>query len=275
MAVVLGFGALLVAGEEPAKGEEGWRQLFNGQDLTGWKGRKEGGWKVEDGALAWQKGCGYIWTEEQFGNFVLDLDFKVSQGANSGIFIRTAKTRDPVDTGIEVQILDSVGQKPGRYSCCAIYDCLAPSKNAEKPVGEWNRVTITCKDNKIEIVLNGEKIIDMDLDLWTEAHKNPDGSPNKFNTAYKDMARRGFIGLQVLPAVGVGLQAHGGQPGGGIPASPIHAANGQLVVGSIPRQGSRRQERPNGLALVPGDKEALQQFLRPLEIDPAIPEVPL
>ena len=44
--------------------------------------------------------------------------------------------------------------------------------------------------------MNGERIIDMDLDLWTEPHKNPDGTDNKFNTAYKDMPRQGFIGLQ-------------------------------------------------------------------------------
>jgi len=197
MAAILGSGSFLLAGEEAAKGEEGWQQLFNGKDLTGWTGNQKTPWLVEDGVLTWQKGCGYLWTKEQFGNFVLDLDFKVSKGANSGIFIRTAKTGDPVQTGIEVQILDSVGrEKPSRNDCCSVYDCLAPSKNAEKPVGEWNHVTITCKDNKIEIVLNGEKIIDMDLDLWTEPHKNPDGSKNKYNTAYKDMPRRGFIGLQ-------------------------------------------------------------------------------
>jgi hypothetical protein len=188
---------VLLAGEEPAKAEDGWQPLFNGKDLTGWTGNQKTPWLVEDGVLTWQKGCGYLWTKEQFGNFVLDLDFKVSKGANSGIFIRTAKPGDPVQTGIEVQILDSVGrEKPGRNDCCSIYDCLAPSKNAEKPVGEWNHVTITCKDNQIEIVLNGEKIIDMDLDLWIEPHKNPDGSKNKYNTAYKDMPRRGFIGLQ-------------------------------------------------------------------------------
>jgi len=189
--------ALGAAWSVAAAQEEGVKVLFNGKDFTGWK-CKPGGWKVdEDGAMAWQKGAGYIWTEEQFGNFVLDLDFKVAKGTNSGIFIRTAKTGDPVQTGIEVQILDSVGrQKPGKNDCCSIYDCLAPSKNAEKPVGEWNHAAITCKDNKIEIVLNAEKVIDMDLDQWTEAGKNPDGGKNKFKTAYKDMPRMGFIGFQ-------------------------------------------------------------------------------
>jgi len=178
--------------------EEGVKVLFDGKSLDAWNQKATGGWTIDaDGAMAWQKGCGYIWTKEQFGNFVLDLDFKVSKGANSGIFIRTAKTGDPVQTGIEVQVLDSTGrQKPGKNDCCSIYDVLAPSKNAEKPVGEWNHVTITCNDNKIEIVLNGEKIIDMDLDQWTEAGKNPDGGKNKFKTAYKDMPRKGFIGFQ-------------------------------------------------------------------------------
>ena len=189
---------LCLASSLALAGEEGWKVLFDGKGLDAWTQKATGGWTIDaDGALAWQKGCGYIWTKDQFGNFVLDCDFKVSKGANSGIFIRTAKTGDPVKTGIEVQILDSVSRdKPSKNDCCSIYDCLAPSKNAEKPVGEWNHVTITCQDNKIEIVLNGEKIIDMDLDLWTEAHKNPDGSKNKYNTAYKDMPRRGFIGFQ-------------------------------------------------------------------------------
>ena len=63
-------------------------------------------------------------------------------------------------------------------------------------IGQWNCMVITAKANKIQIVLNGERIIDMDLDKWTEAHKNPDGTRNKFNTAYKDMPRVGHIGFQ-------------------------------------------------------------------------------
>ncbi|HUT34461.1 MAG TPA: DUF1080 domain-containing protein [Planctomycetota bacterium] len=189
--------SLALAGEE-AKAEEGVTVLFDGKGLDAWTQKAQGGWTVDDeGCLAWQKGCGYIWTKEQFGNFVLDLDFKVSPGCNSGIFIRTAKTGDPVQTGIEIQVLDShTREKPGKNDCCSVYDCLAPSKNAEKKPGEWNHVAITCNDNKIEIVLNGEKVIDMDLDQWTEARKNPDGSGNKFKTAYKDMPRKGHIGFQ-------------------------------------------------------------------------------
>ncbi|HEX7572514.1 MAG TPA: DUF1080 domain-containing protein, partial [Bacteroidota bacterium] len=80
--------------------------------------------------------------------------------------------------------------------CGAIFDCLAPSANAVRPPGEWNHYTITCKGSMITVVLNGRQVIAMDLNRWTEAHKNPDGTPNKFNTAYKDMPRVGNIGLQ-------------------------------------------------------------------------------
>jgi len=173
----------------------GWIPLCSGKDLTGWT-CKPGSWVVEDGVLT-RKGGSDIWTEHQFGNFVLDLEFKVAKGTNSGIFFRTADIRDCVQTGIEMQVLDSYGKGiPGKHDCGAIYDCLAPSKNTAKPAGEWNHIVLTCRGSKISIVMNGEQIIAMDLDEWTEPHKNPDGSKNKYRTAYKDMPRVGHIGFQ-------------------------------------------------------------------------------
>ena len=191
-AVVL---CVVLAASLAQAGDDGWRVLFNGKDTTGWT---DGGkpWLVQDGVLTWQKGCGYIWSKERFGDFVLDLEFKVAKGCNSGVFFRTSNLRNVVHTGIEMQVLDSYGKKPSKHCCGAIYDCLAPTKIAEKKPGEWNRVTLTCRDNLITVVMNGEQIIDMDLNKWTEARKNPDGSKNKFKTAYKDMAREGHIGFQ-------------------------------------------------------------------------------
>ena len=96
-----------------------------------------------------------------------------------------------------MQVLDSHGRaQPGTHDCGAIYDCLAPAKNAMRPAGEWNTVRITCQGNLIDIVLNDTPIIDMDLDQWTEQGKNPDGSKNKFRRAVKDMPREGHIGFQ-------------------------------------------------------------------------------
>ena len=174
---------------------DGSADLFNGQDLTGWV-CKPGSWAVEDGILT-RKGGDYTWTEQTFGDFVLDLEFKIAEKTNSGVFLRTSNIDDCVQTGIEMQVLDTYGKEPAdKHDCGAIYDCLAPAKQVVKKPGEWNHVSITCRGPKIDIEMNGEKIIDMDLDQWTTAGENPDGTPNKFKTAYKDMPRVGHIGLQ-------------------------------------------------------------------------------
>jgi len=157
---------------------------------------KSGSWQFKDGLLT-RLGGGDIWTKERYGNFVLDLQFKLAPETNSGVFLRTGSIENWLHTAIEVQILDSYGKcPPDKHDCGAIFDCLEPKVNAVKRPGEWNRYTIFCRDNKINVVLNGQPIIDMDLNQWTEAHKNPDGSKNKFNTAYKDMPREGHLGLQ-------------------------------------------------------------------------------
>jgi len=174
--------------------DDGWRDLF-AKDLSNCK-YQSGSWTLKKGVLA-RTGYGDIWTKEEFGDFILDLEFKLAKKTNSGVFLRTADSNDSINTGIEVQVLDSYGiTEPGKRDCGAIYDCLAPAKKMVKKPGEWNHYTITCKGNKIEVVLNGEQIIDMDLDQWTQAGKNPDGTNNKFKTAYKDMPRAGHIGFQ-------------------------------------------------------------------------------
>ena len=181
---------------DPAKDGGGWRALFNGKDLSGWQsasgGKPGAGWVVEDGALVRKAGAGDVWTKERFGDFVLELEFKTT--GNSGVFIRTDNPKDNVQTGIEIQV-DNPSEKPGKHSCGAVYDCLAPSKNAAKK-GEWNRMVITAKDNKLAVAINGEQVIDMDLNRWSEPGKNPDGSKNKFRKALKDFKREGHIGLQ-------------------------------------------------------------------------------
>ena len=143
---------------------------------------------------------GDIWTKERYGNFILELDYRIPDKGNSGVFIRGADLSNWIHTTIEIQIHATTdGTKHGQ--CGAVYDCLSPSKNANKKPGEWNHFVITCLDNKIYVNLNGEDIIDMDLNQWTEARKNPDppiaaGTDNKFRYAYKDMAREGHIGFQ-------------------------------------------------------------------------------
>ena len=183
----------------PAEKTAGWKLLFDGKTLNGWKATGDpAGWKVADGAIAnLAKGGGMLATVDRFGDFALSMEFKVTPHANSGVFFRWAVLGDPVQRGIEIQILDSYGvEKPGKHDCGAIYDCLAPRKNTSKPAGEWNKMVLTCRDNLVWIDMNGKRIIYMNLDRWTTPHMNPDGSRNKFRIAYKDMAREGHIGLQ-------------------------------------------------------------------------------
>jgi hypothetical protein len=181
---------------QAGRAKDGWKVLFDGSDLSKWQndngGKPNAGWVIEDGVLARKPNAGMIWTKERFGNFILDLEFKTE--GNSGIFFRTDNPKDCVQTGIEMQVYKRV-DKPGKHSCGAVYDALAPSKEMTKD-GQWNHVTITAKDNKIGIVLNGEQIIDMDLNRWTEPNKNPDDSKNKVSTALKDFKREGHIGFQ-------------------------------------------------------------------------------
>lgn len=173
-------------------------------DTTGWKDLiapdlsntvAPGNWELKDGVLV-AKDHDTLWTNDSYGDFILDLDFKVEKESNSGIFLRSGNIKD-VLSALEIQVHDSAdGSKYGMVA--AIYDAMPPSKSMAKPVGEWNHFTITCKGPLVSVVFNGEEVINADLDKWSEAGKNPDGTPNKFKKALKDYARSGPIGLQGL-----------------------------------------------------------------------------
>jgi len=173
--------------------EKGWVVLFDGKNFDGWMnpaGEKPERWAIEDGAMVRKTKAGDIWTKKRYGDFVLALEFQ-AQG-NSGVFIRTDDPKDNVQTGIEIQV-DKPGP-PGKHSVGAVYDLQAPSKNAA--TDGWNKMAITAKGSVLKVELNGEQIVEMNLDRWTEPEKSPDGTKNKFKTALKDFKREGHIGFQ-------------------------------------------------------------------------------
>jgi hypothetical protein len=181
---------------------DGWILLFNGKDLEDWmtSGEKPSRTPVEDGCINPHK-CGHYMMvhKKQWSDFVLSCDFKISKGCNSGVFIRTAslKPRPGKDVGfngIEVAIDDTKGA--GYHDTGALYDLVKPSRAMRKPTGEWNHLVVTCDKDRIEVELNGEKVTRMDLDQWTKPNERPDGSKHKFDIAYKDHPRKGYIGLQ-------------------------------------------------------------------------------
>jgi hypothetical protein len=195
----------VVAGENELTADEkkaGWILLFDGKTTDGWLDSKENpvsATHVQDGALN-PHPCNYMLIhKEVYDNFQLSLDFKLSPKCNSGIFVRTfpLKPREGKDVGfngIEVALDDTT--TAGFHDSGAIYDLVKPSKNAMKPQGQWNQASITCDKNSILIAINGVEVTQMDLDQWTKPNKRPDGSEHKFDIAYKDHPRKGFIGLQ-------------------------------------------------------------------------------
>jgi hypothetical protein len=182
-----------------------WSQKPGHPDTTGWRNLFEpglsnaicppGSWAFEDGVLVAKTGD-TLWTKDSYGNFILDLEFKVSPQANSGIFLRTGDMKN-ILTALEIQIHETTdGAQYGMVG--ALYNCLPPSKNMARPVGEWNRYSITCQGSRLTLIFNGEQVLNADLNDWKEARMNPDGTPNKFAVALKDYARSGPIGFQGL-----------------------------------------------------------------------------
>ncbi|ULL16709.1 DUF1080 domain-containing protein [Paenibacillus sp. H1-7] len=177
----------------------GYRLLFDGESLNGWASTlNTAGWIVKDGNLVCKgERSGYLYTLEKFENFILDLEYRTAPNVNSGVFFRWSDLTDPVNTGLEVQILDTYDQdNMVRNSAGALYDLVAPSSNAVRPAGEWNRLIIRCDRNDIQITLNSVPVVEADIDQWSSPGKNPDGSDNKFKYAWKDQPRLGHIGLQ-------------------------------------------------------------------------------
>ena len=181
--------------------KDGWVLLWNGKDSEGWVDGAGAALKADrfqDGSINPKGAAGHMaYTKERYGNFVLACDVKVSKGCNSGLFFRTGSMKDPAQAGLEIQVVDSAGkEKVGKHDSGALYDIVAPSKNAMKPAGEWNHFEITANRAKVSISLNGEKVVECDLDQGTEAGKSPDGTKNKFKTPLKDFPREGHVGLQ-------------------------------------------------------------------------------
>jgi len=190
-AVCLACVSLSPAAEHPDTSS--WDKLF-ADDLSNADMPKDS-WVQQDGVLV-AKDHKTIWTRTSYGNFVLDLEFKVAKESNSGVFLRSGNTRNVLDA-LEVQVHESKdGALYGMVG--AIYNAQPPSKPVQKPVGEWNRFTITCNDNQLSLVFNSEEVWNINLDDWNEPHKNKDGTKNKFPKALKDYARKGPIGFQGL-----------------------------------------------------------------------------
>ncbi len=141
------------------------RPLFNGKDLSGWKGN---GYAVEDGTIVCTPEGRNLITEETFANFVLDFEFMLSPGANNGLGIHYPGTGDAAYTGMEIQILDSTHPKYKDLKDYqfhgGVYTLMPAKQGVLKPVGEWNQERVTVMGPTLKVELNGEIILRANLD---------------------------------------------------------------------------------------------------------------
>lgn len=176
-----------------------WQDLF-AADLSN-ATFPEGIWKFEDGVLTASEDQ-VIWSKKDYDNFIIDLEFKTEDGTNSGVIVYCTNMENWIPNSVEVQIADDFAEKwaksPKTWHCGAIFGHLAPTKSTVKKPGQWNRFTVTCKGKMIYVMLNGQMVTEMNMDLWTSATKNPDGSdiPSWLSTPFAELPTHGNIGLQ-------------------------------------------------------------------------------
>src|SRR5215510_1719232 len=162
----------------------GWKLLFDGKTTNGWRGFRwekfpEEGWAIEDGAIKHVAGNGEqsqnggdIITVEQYDNFELQLEWRISPGGNSGINYLIAEEMVKSGysgLGFEMQVLDDDRHpdakmgKNGNRTAGALYDLIAPKNKVLHPVGEWNQVRLIVQGNHVEHWLNGAKVVEYEL----------------------------------------------------------------------------------------------------------------
>jgi len=167
--------------------------LFNGRDLSGWEqvGGQAAAWQVAEGILYTEgAGGGWLSSAREYGNFRLELEFRVPEGGNSGVFLRAPRVGDPAYAGLEIQVLDDYADKyadlqPWQYTG-SIYGVLAPSSRESRKAGRWQTMAIVCEGPQVQVTLNGERVVDANLIAYMHLEKSHPGLKR----------RRGYIGLQ-------------------------------------------------------------------------------
>ena len=197
-------GFFTVAAQKPATTHpntsgKGWVDVFK-KDLSNANFEK-GVWSYEDGIITATKDTA-LWTEKEYNNFILDLEFKNAKGTNSGVFVHVSNPVEWVNHSVEIQIADDYDPKwanaTASWQCAAIFGHQPATKKLVKQPGEWNHYTITCIGKKIWVVLNGELVNECDLSLYTSATLNPDGTaiPAWLSNPIANLPLKGKIGFQ-------------------------------------------------------------------------------
>lgn len=207
IALALAASPLFAAAPNSLTAQEksaGWKLLFDGKTLNGWRGYKTeeigAAWKVQDGTLTLTAGkAGDLVTKEEFADFELAFEWKISPGGNSGVIYRSGLGESAsYRTGPEYQVLDNIAakdNKDGNHLAGSLYDIGTEApRDLVKAVGEWNSSRIVVRGWKVEHWLNGKKVIALDL-------ASPEGKAAIAESKFKDWPKfvslaKGHIALQ-------------------------------------------------------------------------------
>ena len=180
----------------------GWRLLFDGRTMAGWRGWKKttvpDGWKVVGGTITRVAEGGDIITTQQFKNFELTLEWNISEGGNSGIFYRASEDDDAIYwTAPEMQVLDDARHADGKSrltSAGADYGLYEAPAGIVKPAGQWNQIRLIVNGRHVEHWLNGVRLLQYEL-LSPDWEMRVHGSKFAPHAHYGRNAE-GYIGLQ-------------------------------------------------------------------------------
>ena len=187
--------------------EGGWLSL---DDLGQWRGYKmdhaPSTWTVEDGAITLNRAAGAeagdLMTRQQFGDFDLELDWKIAEGGNSGIIYRVGEEQpSSYNTGPEMQVIDNerhADAKIPSHRAGALYDLIVPPEGISKPAGEWNHSRLRVEGNHIQQWLNGTVTADIVM-----------GTP-EWNRVLQASKFRTMPAFATHPRGYIALQDHGG-----------------------------------------------------------------
>ncbi len=196
---------------------QGWMLLFDGETSEGWRGVNRdtfpSGWEIVDGTLhckgsgmgeAGAQDGGDILYDEKFSNFHLKLEWKISEGGNSGIFYLGEEREDwPIwRTAPEMQILDNEKHldanlgKDGNRQAGSLYDLIPAKPQNAKPVGEWNSAEVLVQKGTVVHKQNGEVVLEYHLwtDEWNELVK--DSKFPELNPDWANVPKEGYIAIQ-------------------------------------------------------------------------------
>jgi hypothetical protein len=157
----------------------------------------KGTWRVEQGVMHGEKPRGtWLMSEKEYGDFILEFEFKLNEAGNSGCALRAPMKGDPAFDGMELQMADfryNTNAKPSELTG-GLYRAVAPTRQVYKPT-EWNKYHISVRGPKVEVELNGQRILNVNLEEQTETVKRHDGTDAP---PLKGRPRKGHIGFQNL-----------------------------------------------------------------------------